>query len=76
MKTVTHSSRRMSWRATGMILAALLFVLSLAELILRPAADTAIWRGLALSSLYLVMCLSQRRLFAPVRTQGQRRIRW
>lgn len=70
MKTTTHRYRSIGWRATGMILAAMLFVLSIAELILRPGADAAIWRGLALSSLYLVMCLSQRRLFAPARARS------
>ncbi|AIF47561.1 hypothetical protein [Dyella japonica] len=76
MKTHTHHSRSIGWRTAGIILSALLFVLALAELMLRPGNDAAIWRGLALSSLYLVMCLSQRRLFAPARTHGNRRARW
>lgn len=58
-----------------MILSALLFVLSIAELIFRPGTDAALWRGMALSSLYLLMCLSQRRLFAPARARGNLRHR-
>ncbi|WP_239951126.1 hypothetical protein [Dyella terrae] len=59
-----------------MILSTLLFALSIVELLLRPGQDAALWRGLALSSLYLVMCLSQRRLFAPARTYQHRRNHW
>ncbi|KLD65194.1 hypothetical protein Y882_03720 [Dyella japonica DSM 16301] len=59
-----------------MVLSALLFALSIVELILRPGDDAAVWRGLALSSLYLLICLSQRRLFAPARTRDNRRLRW
>ncbi|QNK00666.1 hypothetical protein [Dyella telluris] len=75
MKTITHRSRGMGWRSAAIIIATLLFALSVVELLLRPDGDVAIWRGLALSSLYLVMCLSQRRLFAPTRSRGERRIR-
>jgi hypothetical protein len=46
-----------------MAVAALLFAFSVYELIFHPSADNGTWRGLALSSLYLVMCLTQRRLF-------------
>lgn len=74
MKT-THRFYGLGWRAAGMIIAALLFALSVAELLLHPGGNLAMWRGLALSSLYLVMCLSQRRLFAPTRSRGERRIR-
>ncbi|PXV56070.1 hypothetical protein SAMN04487785_11064 [Dyella jiangningensis] len=56
-----------------MFLSALLFALSIAELLLRSGEDAALWRGLALSSLYLLMCLSQRRLFAPARSHAYRR---
>ncbi|MDR3447785.1 hypothetical protein [Dyella sp.] len=76
MKTHTHQHRSIGWRAVGMILSALLFALSIVELLLRPGQDAALWRGLALSSLYLVMCLSQRRLFAPARTYQHRRNHW
>lgn len=58
-----------------MVLTALLFALSLLQLILRPDGDAAVWRGLALASLYLLICLSQRRLFAPARTRHNRRLR-
>jgi len=75
MKTITHRSRFIAWRSTGMILSALLFVLAIAELMIRPSTDAAMWCGMALSSLYLLMCLSQRRLFAPARTRGHRQDR-
>jgi hypothetical protein len=75
MKTPMQHSYSIRWRGAGMILSALLFVLSIAELMLRPGEDAALWRGLALSSLYLVMCLSQRRLFTPARSHGNLRHR-
>ena len=58
-------SRQHSLRGICMAAAALLFVISVAALMLRPGSDTALWRGLALSALYLALCLTQRRLFAP-----------
>ena len=70
-----NRSRAIGWRTTGMVLSGLLFVLAIAQLILRPGDDAAVWRGLALSSLYLLICLSQRRLFAPARTRHNRRLR-
>lgn len=76
METHTNRSFGIGWRTVGIILSALLFVLSLVELMLRPDSDAAIWRGLALSSLYLTMCLSQRRLFVPARARDNRRGRW
>jgi hypothetical protein len=75
MEIHTNRSRAFGWRAAGIFLSALLFVLSIVELILRPGNDPAVWRGLALSSLYLLICLSQRRLFAPARTRHNRRVR-
>lgn len=76
METHTNRSFGIGWRTVGIILSALLFVLSLVELMLRPDSDAAIWRGLALSSLYLTICLSQRRLFVPARARDNRRGRW
>jgi hypothetical protein len=76
MKTITHLYRSIGWRTAGMTLSALLFALSIAELIWRPGMDAAMWRGLALSSLYLRMCLSQRRLFTPARMHDHRRGHW
>lgn len=42
MKTITHRSHLPGWRSAGMILSALLFVLSIAELIFRPGTDAAL----------------------------------
>lgn len=70
----TNRSRAIGWRTAGMVLSGLLFALSIVQLILRPGDDAAVWRGLALSSLYLLICLSQRRLFAPARTRHNRRL--
>jgi hypothetical protein len=70
----TNRSRAIGWRTAGMVLSGLLFALSIVQLILRPEQDAAVWRGLALSSLYLLICLTQRRLFAPVRTRHNRRL--
>lgn len=76
MEIHSNRARVIGWRAAGIVLSALLFALSIVELILRPGDDAAVWRGLALSSLYLLICLSQRRLFAPARTRRNRRVRW
>ena|SRR5580693_5548652 len=76
MDTNTKHPYVFSWRAAGIIVSALLFVLSLIALMLRPGDDSAIWRGLALSSLYVAICLSQRRLFVPTRARSNRRSRW
>jgi hypothetical protein len=43
----------------------LLFLFSVYELVLGAGGKVSIWRGLALSSLYLSICLMQRRLFVP-----------
>ncbi|MBD8898963.1 hypothetical protein [Rhodanobacter sp. DHG33] len=67
MDIASHNSRRFGWRIAGIALAIGLFALSVAELMLRAGSDAGTWRGLALSSLYLVLCLGQRRLFAPPR---------
>jgi hypothetical protein len=75
MQMKTHRSHGFGWRAIGMLMCGLLFALSTAELIFRPGENAATWRCLALSSLYLVMCLSQRRLFAPARTNDNLRRR-
>jgi hypothetical protein len=76
METGMKHSFVIGWRTVGIILAALLFVLSVATLIWRPGDDAALWRGLALSSLYLTICLGQRRLFVPARARDNRRGRW
>jgi len=68
MKTTTsHPSHKFSLRGIGMVVAMPLFLLSVYELVFRPGIDAGIWRGLALSSLYLGICLTQRRLFAERR---------
>lgn len=66
MKTFSRRSLR-DYRVRNFCLVAtgLLFLLSVAELVLRASGDVSIWRGLALSSLYLSFCLMQRRLFVP-----------
>jgi len=70
MKTRMQRTHPMGWRTTGMIVSAMLFALSITELMLRAGTDAPMWRGMALTSLYLVLCLSQRRLFAPARTHS------
>jgi hypothetical protein len=57
-----------------MLAAALLFALSVYELTFHTSTNAGTWRGLALTSLYLVMCLTQRRLFAP-RSPSYHRLR-
>ena len=48
-----------------LIATGLLFLFSVSELALVAGGNISIWRGLALSSLYLSICLMQRRLFVP-----------
>lgn len=60
------------WRALGLVLSGLVLTLSITQLILRPGEDSGMWRGIALSSLYLALCLAQRRLFSGARTRGNR----
>lgn len=67
MNIASHDSRKFGWRIVGIALAALLFALSVVELMLHADGDAQIWRGLALSSLYLALYLSQRRMFVPAR---------
>lgn len=67
MNIASHDSRKFGWRIAGITLAALLFALSVIELMLHADGDAGTWRGLALSSLYLALCLGQRRLFARAR---------
>jgi hypothetical protein len=52
--------RRLCLIATGM-----LFLFSAFELVLGAGGDVGIWRGMALSSLYLSICLMQRRHYVP-----------
>jgi hypothetical protein len=67
MKTFARHLRR-DYRVRNICLIAtgLLFLLSVSELIVGVNSDNVgIWRGLALSSLYLNVCLTQKRLFVP-----------
>ena len=65
MKTMTRTPLRpLPLRGICMLTAVLLFALSVYELLFHPNTDASMWRGLALGSLYLVMYLTQRRLFA------------
>jgi len=57
---IEYLVRKVCRIATG-----LLFLLSVSELVLGTAGKVSIWRGLALSSLYLCICMMQRRLFVP-----------
>lgn len=44
---------------------ALLFLVSVAALVVGGGEYVSVWRGLALSSIYVGFCLTQRRLFTP-----------
>ena len=50
-------------RNVCLIATGLLFLFSVSELVLGTGGKISIWRGLALSSLYLSICLMERRLF-------------
>lgn len=66
MKYATQSMHRpLPWRGIGIAIATVLFAASVAELLTRHSGHDATWRGLALSSLYVALCLTQRRLFGP-----------
>lgn len=66
MKTpFDHPARAERLRQLCLLAAALLFLCSASVLLLGVGANLSFWRGLALSSLYLGFCLTQRRLFAP-----------
>ena len=67
MNIVPRDSCKSGWRTVGITLAALLFALSVVELMLQADGDAGTWRGLALASLYLALCLGQRHPFAPAR---------
>jgi hypothetical protein len=43
----------------------LLFLVSVSQLVVGTGDHESIWRGLALSSMYVGFCLTQRRLFTP-----------
>ena len=66
MKTVSrrlpgeYVVRKICLIATGLI-----FVLSVSVLVLHAGGDVSVWRGLALGSLYLSICLMRRRRFVP-----------
>lgn len=60
-----HPARAERIRQFCLLVAALLFLCSASVLSLGAGANVSFWRGLALSSLYLGFCLTQRRLFAP-----------
>jgi hypothetical protein len=52
-------------RNVCLIATGLIFLFSVSELVLGTGGKVSIWRGLALSSLYLSICLMERRLFVP-----------
>ena len=52
-------------RRLCLIAMGVLFLFSVSELVLGAGGDVGIWRGLALSSLYLSICLMQRRKYVP-----------
>jgi|GEM_PF-5638717 hypothetical protein len=57
----THSVMR----SIGFIAAADLFLLALFELLHADGGDVTMWRGIALSALYLCVCLGRRRAVSP-----------
>lgn len=57
----THSAMR----SIGFIAAADLFLLALFELLHADGGDVSMWRGIALSALYLCVCLGRRRAVSP-----------
>ena len=57
----THSVMR----SIGFIAAADLFLLALFELLHADGGDVNMWRGIALSALYLCVCLGRRRAVSP-----------
>lgn len=52
-------------RNVCLIATGLIFLFSVSELVLGTGGKVSIWRSLALSSLYLSICLMKRRLFVP-----------
>jgi hypothetical protein len=52
-------------RSIGFIAAADLFLLALFELLHADGGDTNMWRGIALSALYVCVCLGRRRTTSP-----------
>ncbi len=52
-------------RNISLIAMALLFLVSISELVIGSGAYVSVWRGLALSSIYVGFCFTQRRLFTP-----------
>jgi O-antigen ligase len=70
MKTlISPPARADRIRQLCLIAAALLFLGSASVLLLGVGTNLSFWRGLALSSLYLSFCLTQRRLFVPASRQ-------
>ncbi|WP_199099389.1 hypothetical protein [Dyella sp. ASV21] len=66
MKTAFRRlSLDLRWRHVLLLVSALLFAAAIYKLMLGAGADAGIWRGVALSALYLGFCLTQRRLFTP-----------
>lgn len=52
-------------RSIGFIAAADLFLLALFELLHADGGDVSMWRGIALSALYVCVCLGRRRAVSP-----------
>lgn len=55
------------WRHVLLLTCALLFAASIYKLMIGAGAEAGVWRGAALTSLYLGFCITQRRLFTPAR---------
>jgi hypothetical protein len=72
-------TRRLSWerrvRNIWLIAMALLFLVSVSELVVGTGGHISVWRGLALSSVYVGFCLTQRRLFSPASRRAVRSLR-
>ncbi|WP_114239556.1 hypothetical protein [Dyella sp. C9] len=78
MKTIPRPlSYSQRLRSLGVVVAALVFLVAVARLLAGAGEDVGLWRGLALSSLYIGFCLTQRRLFtrAPPAARVRTRLR-
>lgn len=62
-------------RNIGLMAMALLFLVSVSALIVGTGDHVSVWRGLALSSMYIGFCLTQRRLFTPASRRSARSLR-
>jgi hypothetical protein len=62
-------------RNLAFVVAGLVFAFAVSRLLSGAGEDVGVWRGLALSSLYLGFCLTQRRLFTRAAAGPRLRMR-